>query len=81
MKKFLSILFLCSAFAANAQIVALKSPDPDEVVIGNMLISKDSENIIVQYHLLLGQKVESCDIVLKASVDGGQTFAPLTSGL
>ena len=81
MKKLLSILFLCSAFAANAQIVALKSPDPDEVVIGNMLISKDSENIIVQYNLLLGQKVESCDIVLKASVDGGQTFAPLTSGL
>ena len=81
MKKLLSILFLCSAFAANAQIVALKSPDPDEVVIGNMLISKDSENIIVQYDLLLGQKVESCDIVLKASVDGGQTFAPLTSGL
>ena len=81
MKKLLSLLFLCSAFAANAQIVALKSPDPDEVVIGNMLISKDSENIIVQYHLLLGQKVESCDIVLKASVDGGQTFAPLTSGL
>ena len=81
MKKLLSILFLCSAFAANAQIVALKSPDPDEVVIGNMLISKDSENIIVQYDLLLGQKVKSCDIVLKASVDGGQTFAPLTSGL
>ena len=81
MKKLLSILFLCSAFAANAQIVALKSPDPDEVVIGNMLISKDSENIIVQYNLLLGQKVESCYIVLKASVDGGQTFAPLTSGL
>ena len=81
MKKLLSILFLCSAFAANAQIVALKSPDPDEVVIGNMLISKDSENIIVQYDLLLGQRVESCYIVLKASVDGGQTFAPLTSGL
>ena len=81
MKKLLSILFLCSAFAANAQIVALKSPDPDEVVIGNMLISKDSENIIVQYNLLLGQKVESCYIVLKASVDGGHTFVPLTSGL
>ena len=81
MTKLLSILFLCSAFAANAQIVALKSPDPDEVVIGNMLISKDLENIIVQYDLLLGQEVKSCDIVLKASVDGGQTFVPLTSGL
>jgi hypothetical protein len=37
-------------------------PDADEVVIGNPLVSRDGDNIIVEYDLLMGEDVSSCNM-------------------
>ena len=78
------IIFLaaiCSALDAAGQIVALQVPAADEVVIGNPLVSRDVENIIVEYDLLLGEQVQSCNVELQVSTDAGKTFKHISEGL
>ena len=77
------IIFLaaiCSALDAAGQVVALQAPAADEVVIYNPLVSRDAENIIVEYDLLLGALVSSCNVEVQVSTDAGKTFGQISEG-
>ena len=77
----LAAAMLINAVASEGQVVALKAPSADEVVIGNPLVSRDAENIIVEYDLLLGALVSSCNVELQVSTDAGKTFRQISEGL
>ena len=77
----LAAAMLINAVCAEGQVVALKAPSADEVVIGNPLVSRDAENIIVEYDLLLGEQVHSCNVELQVSTDAGNTFRQISDGL
>ena len=66
---------------AAGQVVALRVPEPNEVVIGNPLVSKDADNIIVDYDILLGEMVLSCNVNLEVSTNAGDTYSKISEGL
>ena len=77
----LAAAMLINAVGAEGQVVALKAPSADEVVIGNPLVSRDADNIIVDYDLLMGELVSSCSIELQVSTDAGVTFTEISEGV
>ena len=72
----LSVFFagICCLADASDQIVALRMPQADEVVIGNPQVSMDSKNIYVDYDLLMGENIYSCDVHLQVSFNGSSKF-------
>ena len=77
----LAAAMLINAVGAEGQVVALQAPAADEVVIYNPLVSRDAENIIVEYDLLLGALVSSCNVEVQVSTDAGKTFGQISEGL
>ena len=77
----LAVAIFIHAVNAWGQVVALQVPASDEVVIGNPLVSRDADNIIVEYDLILGELVSSCDIELHVSTDAGVTFKEISEGV
>ncbi len=77
----IAVAMLIYAAGAEGQVVALQAPAADEVVIYNPLVSRDAENIIVEYDLLLGALVSSCNVEVQVSTDAGKTFGQISEGL
>ena len=66
MRKLLNILTACALIcgleiSANAQ-QPLMSPKKDGVSIGNTKISRDDKDLVVDYQIMLGDNVLSCDV-------------------
>lgn len=66
MKKLLNILtvyalILCFADSAYAQM-PLQSPRKDGVSIGNTRVSRDDKDLVVDYQIMLGDDVLSCNV-------------------
>ena len=66
---------------AAAQIVALRSPQAGEVVVGNLIVSRDTDNVVVDYDILFGENVKACTVGLYVSSDIGNTWTSLGDGL
>ena len=84
MKKYLLILLACIpglVSDAYGQIVALTVPESDKVTLGNVQVSKDSDNIYVDYDILFGSRILSCLVGLEVSLNAGKSFEPVTDGL
>ncbi len=74
MKKLLNILtvyalILCFADSAYAQM-PLQSPRKDGVSIGNTRISRDDKDLVVDYQIMLGDDVLSCNVQVIMLVGG-----------
>ena len=74
MKKILNILTVCAlmfcfAGAASAQ-EPLQSPKRDGVSIGNTKVSRDDTDLVVDYQIMLGDNVLSCNVEVIMLVGG-----------
>lgn len=79
----LYVLVVLSAIFVDypALAQALKTPGVNEVAIGNPTVSLFGDDIAVEYDLLLGDNIQSCNIQLQVSVDGGNFFNAISEGL
>ena len=82
-KYFIAFLACMLSLVSDAfgQIVALTMPEEDEVKIGNVQVSKDSDNIYVDYDMLFGSRILSCQVDLEISLNAGKSFEKLIDGL
>lgn len=74
MKNVFNILAVClftlvGTSLANAQ-QALTSPQKEGVSIGNVKVSRDGKELVVDYQIMLGDKVLSCDVEVVMLVGG-----------
>lgn len=86
MKRFgyilLALVFgMCYMENATAQIVALRSPKSGEVVVGNLIVSRDTDNVVVDYDILFGENVKACAVGLYVSTDIGSSWKSLGDGV
>ena len=83
MKCFLEslLIMLLISYPICRQEMILKSPGPDEVVIGNPQVSVDSESIYVDYDLYLGTNVVSCNVQLQISFNRDKKFQEIKDGI
>lgn len=79
----LYVLVVLSAIFVDypALAQALKTPGVNEVAIGNPTVSLFGDDIAVEYDLLLGDNIQSCNIQIQVSVDGGNFFNTISDGL
>lgn len=59
----------CISYAADAQ-QSIPSPKKNEVTIGNTRISREEQELVVDYQIALGDNVLSCDVEVVLNVDG-----------
>jgi len=59
----------CILYAADAQ-QSIPSPKKNEVTIGNTRISREEQELVVDYQIALGDNVLSCDVEVVLNVDG-----------
>lgn len=74
MKKILNILTVCAltiCFAGSAHAQEpLQSPRKDGVSIGNAKVSRDDKDLVVDYQIMLGDAVLSCNVEVTMLVGG-----------
>lgn len=87
MKKLLNILTVCVLMAlipvtSNAQ-EPLMSPKHDGVSIGNVKVSREGTDLVVDYQIMLGDNVLSCsvEVVMFVGGTGGQKYVLNSSEL
>ena len=87
MKKLLNILTVCVLMAlipvtSNAQ-EPLMSPKHDGVSIGNVKVSREGTDLVVDYQIMLGDNVLSCsvEVVMLVGGTGGQKYVLNSSEL
>lgn len=87
MKKLLNILTVCVLMAlipvtSNAQ-EPLMSPKHDGVSIGNVKVSREGTDLVVDYQIMLGDNVLSCsvEVVMLIGGTGGQKYVLNSSEL
>lgn len=87
MKKILSILAVCMFTILGTSLTyaqqTLMSPEKEGVSIGNVKVSRDGSELVVDYQIMLGDKVLSCYVEVVMLVGGlkGQKYALGTNDL
>lgn len=70
-------LLLASTIVLSAQETS--NTAKNDVNVGQPLLSREGRTLIIEYDLELGQNVTSCEVELLISLNGGLTFAPVSS--
>ena len=79
---FLIVAFnLLTVLNIAAQEISLTEPDANDVSIGKLLVSRDIDDILLDYDVILGGSVRSCYVSLYASIDAGENFHKITDSL
>lgn len=79
-------LLLTVALLAVTNVAAqkvLETPEPTEIVLGDVKASLEKESFIIDYQIALGEQVKECDIKLYMSWNGGEVYYgnPLEIGI
>ena len=77
--KYITSITLLLLFSLGMSAQGTSNVGKNDVYVGEPLLSREGRTLIIEYDLELGQNVTSCEVELLISINGGSTFAPISS--
>lgn len=77
--KYITSITLLLLFSLGLSAQGTSKTTKNDVYVGEPLLSREGRTLIIEYDLELGQNVTSCEVELLISINGGSTFAPISS--